>query len=148
MKVLASLILSLAVTGCAVTPYKQLNLDTTSNFKVPTEGMAGIYVYQWKSGIIGAALDVKFEVKGQPAIALNTGEYGYFEIAPGNYEYKLMGGLIPVHLPVEFEANKNYFFRAQLVSAEDRAVLVREQAEINEAKKNILSGRYEIHDLD
>ena len=83
MKII-SLFLVVFLTGCAATPYRDLNLDTTSNFNRPKGGMAGIYVYQWKTGIIGAALDVDFEIKGYPTIALNTGEYGHFEIAPGS----------------------------------------------------------------
>jgi hypothetical protein len=131
-----------------VTPYKELNLDTTSNFKIPHEGMSGVYVYQWKTGIIGALLDVDFEIKGEPIISLNTGEYGYMEIKPGLYEYKLQGGLFKIYLPVEFEANNNYFFAAKLSNATDRAVLVRDQQAIDEAKENILSGRYEIYSKD
>ncbi len=138
----------LILTGCAVTPYKDLNLDTTSNFTLPKEGKSGIYVYQWKSGILGAARDVDFEIKGQPKISLNTGEYGYFEVDPGKYEYKVSGGLAPFNLPVEFEANKNYFFRASLANFSDKAYLVTDQLEIDEAKKNIATGRYEIYSND
>lgn len=32
-------------------------------------------------------------VKGYPELSLNTGEYGYFEVLPGSYEYKLSGGI-------------------------------------------------------
>jgi hypothetical protein len=110
--------------------------------------MSGVYVYQWKSGILGAGSDVNFQIKGQPTIPLNTGEYGYLEVAPGKYEYKLIGGLQNLYIPVDFEADQNYFFRAQLVNFSDRSVLIREQKEIDETKKNIATGRYEVYDVD
>jgi hypothetical protein len=138
----------LVVSGCSITPYEQLNLDTTTDFRKPEEGMAGVYAYQWKTGVIGALFDVDFEIKGFPAVTLNTGEYGYFEAPPGEYEYKLSGGIFKQYVPVKLEANKNYFFRASLLNASDHAYLVRDQKEIDEAKKNILSNRYEWHDVD
>ena len=146
---LLALISVLMVTGCAaVVPYKDLNLDTTSNFKSPAEGKSGIYVYQWKTGILGAGSDVDFEIKGVVEISLNTGEYGYVEVEPGKYEYKLSGGLFKQYIPVEFEANKNYFFRAVLLNFSDTAFLIRDQTEINDAKRNILTGRYELNSID
>lgn len=135
--------------GCAVVPYEQLKLDTTTNFRMPSPSKAGIYVYQWKAGIIGAARDVDFEIKGQPKIPLNTGEYGYFEVLPGDYEFKWTGGILgKQYLPVKLEANQNYFFHAFLYDFVDRANLIRDQQAIDEAKKNILSGRYEMYDVD
>ncbi|WP_146164628.1 MULTISPECIES: DUF2846 domain-containing protein [Halomonas] len=136
------------ISGCAATDYKDLNLDTTSDFRSPTHGKSGVYVYQWKTGILGAGSDVDFEIKGYPELSLNTGEYGYFEVKPGNYEYKLSGGIFPQYIPVEFEPDQNYFFRAFLLNFSDYAVLVREQNEINEAQENISSGRYEPHSND
>lgn len=138
----------LFLTGCSVTPYKELNLDTTSNFSLPTEGKAGIYVYQWKTGVLGAGLDVNFQIKGQQKVPLNTGEYAHFEIAPGLYEYKILGGFTDTFVPVEFDANTNYFFRAVLFQFSDLIHLIRDQKEIDEAKANILSGRYEINTKD
>ena len=148
MRALLFVFFSLFLTGCAVTPYKDLNLDTTSNFKPPSKGMSGVYVYQWKTGILGAASDVNFQIKGQTAIPLNTGEYGYLEVAPGKYEYKLFGGLQNLYLPVDFEADQNYFFRAKLVNFSDQSVLIRDQTEIDETKKNIATNRYEVSDVD
>ncbi|QNA87947.1 DUF2846 domain-containing protein [Massilia sp. Dwa41.01b] len=147
MKIVSIVLSALLLSGCAVTPYKDLNLDTTSNFTKPTEGKAGVYVYQWKTGIIGSLMDVNFEIKGQPKIPLNTGEYGYYEANPGTYEYKLQG-FPSLYIPVEFEANKNYFFRAALANGSDISYLVRDQDEIESAKKNISSGRYELYNID
>jgi hypothetical protein len=148
MKIALAFLVAVSVAGCSMTPYQDLNLDTTSDFRMPSDDMAGIYVYQWKSGIIGAMMDVDFEIKGEPIISLNTGEYGYFEVEPGQYEYKLTGGLWDTFIPVKFQADKNYFFRAVLVDASDRSFLVRSQSKIDEAKKNIQSGRYEWYEDD
>ena len=145
---ITALMFFIGLAGCAAVPYERLGLDTTSNFKKPPYNKAGIYVYQWKSGILGAGMDVNFEIKGQPKIALNTGEYGYAELIPGNYEYKLFGGLFPTFIPVRFYAGENYFFRAALVNLSDQSFLVRDQREIDETKKNILNGRYELSDVD
>lgn len=148
MKYSFVLLLAVMISGCAVTPYEQLNLDTTSEFTVPEKGKAGVYVYQWKTGVIGALFDVDFEIKGFPEVSLNTGEYAYFEATPGEYEYKLLGGIFKQYIPVKLEQDKNYFFRAYLRNASDHAVLVRDQKEIDEAKKNISTKRYQPHDVD
>lgn len=149
MRRLIILVLFFFLSGCATTtPYKELNLDTTSGFKAPTKGMAGIYVYQIKKGIFGSAFDVNFEIKGEKKIALNTGEYGYFEIKPGRYEYKLKGGLFPIYIPVDFDANENYFFRASLLNASDVSVLIRDQLEIDDVKSKMMKNYYEPHDVD
>lgn len=141
--------LTLSFVGCAAVPYEQLKLDTTTNFRVPSPEKSGIYVYQWKSGIYAAGRDVDFEIKGQPKISLNTGEYGYFEVSPGEYEYKWTGGMLgKQYFPIKFQANQNYFFHAYLLNFTDRANLIKEQAKIDEAKQNILSGRYELYDVD
>lgn len=148
MKRIAALVMVVGIAGCAGMPYEELRLDTTSNFRQPPRDKAGIYVYQWKRGIIGAVVDVNFEIKGQSKIALNTGEYGYIEVPPGRYEYKIHGGLFPTFIPVKFDAGQNYFFRAALVNLSDISYLIRDQKEIDEVKQNILSGRYELNYID
>lgn len=148
MKNIPSLAGAAFLAGCAITPYENLNLDTTSNFRTPKEGTAGVYVYQWKRGVVGAAIDVNFEIKGHPAMPLNTGEYCYLELNPGSYDYKIKGGLLKQYAPVKLEANKNYFFVASLMNLSDYIGIVRDQSEIDAAKKNILSGRYEKCETD
>lgn len=148
MKCISALAIAFGLAGCAAVPYEQLKLDTTSSFRRPSPDKAGIYVYQWKTGILGAGMDVNFEIKGQPRIALNTGEYGYLEVPPGEYEYKLRGGLVPMFIPVQFEAGQNYFFRAALVNFSDLSFLTRDQREIDDVKRDITSGWYEMHDVD
>lgn len=140
--------LPIFMVGCSVTPYEQLNLDTTSNFNSPSEGKSGVYVYQWKKGIVGSLVDVDFEIKGLSEISLNTGEYAYLELDPGSYEYLIAGGLIDQYGAVTFESGQNYFFRAYLLNLSDHSSLIRDQEEIDATKKNILSGRYEHHLVD
>ena len=136
-------------TGCTSIPYKDLNLDTTSNFKSPTEGKAGIYVYQWiydwKGG--SSLVDATFEIKGQPKLSLNTGEYAYIELTPGDYEYNMNNFLSDTYIPVKLEANQNYFFKA-IWDYGSKVFLIRDQDDINEAKENIITGRYELNTVD
>jgi hypothetical protein len=149
MRQLLVLCIILIITGCATRlPYKELDLDTTSNFTKPSDGKSGIYVYQWKTLTLGALLDVDFEIVGFPELSLNTGEYGYFEIAPGSYEYKFTGGLFAQYQDVTIEADQNYFFRATVLQLSDSALLIREQHEIDDAKEFITNGKYEKHDVD
>jgi hypothetical protein len=149
MQKLAFLIVTLLLSGCTSTvSYEELALDSTSNFTIPPTGKSGIYVYQWKSGILGASMDVDFEIVGLPEMSLNTGEYGYFEVEPGNYQYKIKGGLFPRYGNATFESGKNYFFRASLYYFNDHAQLVRSQKEINDAKTFISNGKYEIYSAD
>jgi hypothetical protein len=148
MKFVVPLLFTAVLSGCASVPYEELNLDTTSNISSPSKGKAGIYVYQWKRGPLGAISDVDFEINGETKISLNTGEYGYFEIEPGDYKYKLAGGLFPQQLPVHFSDNENYFFRAYILQFTDHSVLIREQSEIDAIKKNITGGRYELYSVD
>ncbi len=148
MKIGCVLLACFLGVGCTTRPYEELQLDTTSNFKVPTEGRAGIYVYQWKSGLFGAAADVEFEIIGGPKLSLNTGEFGYVEVEPGDYRYKILGGPRPQYAPLKLERNKNYFFRSYLSYGMDTSSIVTSQSEIDDAKKNILSGRYEYHTVD
>jgi hypothetical protein len=148
MRLRIILVSAVLLTGCTSIPYKELNIDSTTNFKFPKTGQAGIYVYQWKTGIYGALTDVECKIKGFPGLSLNTGEYGYYEIPPGDYEYRFTGGLIHQYEPVTFEANQNYFFRAALAYFSYFCLLITDQSKIDNAKKNILSGHYEEHTVD
>ena len=135
------------LAGCTATPYKERNLDTTSNFKLPEKGKSGVYVYRYKT-FLGRAIGVDFKIKGVPEATLNVGEYIYFEVEPGNYEYLSSGGLIQKYIPVNFEEDQNYFFRVFLLFQSDTAVLVGDQKEIEDAKNDILSRKYERRLLD
>lgn len=148
MKFFGVLLALLILSGCVTQTYEELNLDTTSNFTVPSKGKAGVYVYQWKTGIFLSALDVGFEIKGEPEIFLNTGEYAYMEVDSGDHQYKLIGGLFPQHLPIKFSEGQNYFFRAVLKNGTDRGLLILDQAEIDAVKRNITTGRYEPNTVD
>ena len=154
MKLLLIIISIVLVTGCAqYVPYEDLNLDTTSNFNSPTEGKAGIYFYQSKynfvDGIAANLTDASFSIKGHPKEFLNTGEYGYFELLPGDYEYVLSGGVpYDINSHVKLKANHNYFF---LISGDylgSSAHLERNQDNINEIKEFLLNGDYEKNTVD
>lgn len=133
------------ITGCAVSPKPHVD---TSWYTQPSEGKAGIYVYQWKTGIHGAISDVKFVLNDQVMTKLNTGEWDYFEVSPGVYEFRLFGGPFPQTEDLTFEAGKNYFFQAALANAMDMVLPVYNEEDIREAIENIKSGRYEKADVD
>jgi len=42
MKKIMLFVCVLIISGCSITPYKDLGLDTTSNFNTPTPGRSGI----------------------------------------------------------------------------------------------------------
>jgi len=148
MRLFAVLLASLIISGCANRTYEELNIDSTSNITVPSKGKAGVYVYQWKTGLLGAGFDVGFEIKGNPEVFLNTGEYAYLEVNPGDHHYKLIGGPFPQFLPITLKEGQNYFFRAVLNGGTDRGFLILDQSEIDAAKRNITSGRYELNTVD
>ncbi|MEZ8065183.1 hypothetical protein [Vibrio sp. FF145] len=143
-----------ALSGCTTVSqtYEGLGLDTTSSFSKPSEGKAGVYVYQYKTGIFGSYADVDFELKQGnrtvKEIALNTGEYGYFEVDPGGYSYKFNGGLFPQFADVKFLPNENHFFRGSILQGADFIIFDTNQNEINQAKFNIMRGRYELNTID
>lgn len=148
MKYFFSVLLSIALVGCSQVPYHDLHLDTTTNITAPSEGKAGIYVYQWKTGIHRAAMDARFLIKGQEVIKVNTGEYAYLELPPGNYEYRVLNGLQDIYQPVEFRVGENYFFRTAFDLAAELSILITDQKAIDEVKQNIVSKRYELNTID
>ncbi len=133
----------LLLTSCAVTPPPDL-----SWYSEPAEGTSGIYFYQWKTGVLGCAWDVPFILDGKELGKINTGEYLYFEIPSGKHKYRFGGGLIPQHFEQEFEAGQNYFFRGFINMAQSTVILIRDKKAIEEAIKNIETGRYELGTKD
>ena len=113
-----------------------------SSYSKPTPGMAGVYFYQWKTGILGAASDVKFVLDGQIRGSINTGEWLYFEVPEGKHNYRLIGGLFPGEIEHQFTAGQNYFFRGVLSSFTDTVLWVNDAVAIDETVSNIKSGRY------
>ena len=133
------------ITGCAITPQPQLDM---SNYSTPSVGTAGVYFYQWKTGIIGAGSDVKFLINGKALGAINTGEWLYMEVPAGQQNFRMIGGIFPADIPFQFHERQNYFFRGQLVDFSDQVIWVNDKKEIDEAIANIESGRYEKGDID
>jgi hypothetical protein len=132
-------------SGCASTPVPPID---TSQYSTPTKGMAGIYFYQLKTGIIGAGSDVKFILDDKIFGKINTGEWLYFEENPGIHKYRFIGGPFPSFVPIEFKEGQNYFFRGFLSSGMDHVVWINNKEAIDSAFENIKSGRYEKGDVD
>lgn len=145
-KLLATLVTTVAlISGCATTD--QVLVDTT-HYSTPTKGKSGIYFYQWKTGFLGAASDVRFILDGKVLGAINTGEWLYFEADPGPHKYRLQGGFLPSELPITFKEGHNYFFAGALRSGIENVVWVNDERRISEAFENIKIGRYEKGDID
>jgi hypothetical protein len=140
IKYLLALVVAIAIQGCAsYTPAPPVDM---SNYSKPTAGTAGIYFYQWKSGIFGAFSDVKFVLDGQVLGSINTGEWLYFEVLEGNHSYRYRGGPFKSDTPFQFDAGKNYFFLGKLRDGMDSVSWINDPVALDEATANISSGRY------
>jgi hypothetical protein len=131
--------------GCAtktIVPPKPTPQIDTSSFSTPASGMAGIYFYQWKTGVFGAAYDVSFVLDGKALGKINTGEWLYFDVPPGKHKYKMAGAPIPIDVEVDFEVGKTYFFRGKIRNLMSEVFLMQNLEEIQESFQNIKIGRY------
>ena len=131
------------LAGCAgqgAKPYVD-----TSDHSQPVAGKAGIYFYQWKTGLLGAAWEGPFKLDGEVLSEINTGEWDYFEVEPGVRRYH-MGWLQDPEML--FEPDKNYFFRGFVNMASSHVIPIHDEREIRETLVNIESGRYEHADVD
>lgn len=144
-RILILFFLTVIASGCATNGNMPMG---STQFTKPTDGMTGIYFYQWKKGIIGAAYDVRFVLDDKVLGQINTGEYMYFEVSPGVHKVRILHGLSSFHLPVEFKADMNYFFRGHISGFSQNVIWVNDDIEIQEVVKNIKSGWYEAGDLD
>lgn len=133
----------LLLTGCAL-PKAPHYIDT-SDYSVPTQGMAGVYYYSWKTGIYGAGYDVKFEVDDIVYSTINTGEWDYFEMKPGTHDIPMTWHTT---IPVTMVAGTNYFFRGYITNFSPFIVTTYNEKEIQEALENIRSGHYEQANVD
>lgn len=134
------LIAAIFIQGCATsTPAPQVDM---SGYSKAAPGMAGIYFYQWKTGIFGSLSDVKFVLDGQVLGSINTGEWMYLEVLAGEHKYRLKSGLIPIDIPHQFTAGQNYFFIGKLNGFTDSVVWINDIEKINEVVVNMESGRY------
>ena len=133
------------VGGCATGPVQQVD---ASHYSTPKTGTAGVYFYQWKTGILGAGSDVKFVLDGQVLGAINTGEWLYFEVPTGKHKYRFKGGLFPIEIEHDFREKQNYFFRGILSNFTDTVFWINDLIEIDDTMKHIQSGRYEKGDID
>ncbi|AHI33419.1 hypothetical protein AU15_20905 [Marinobacter salarius] len=113
-RVLLLMVTSLSLVGCASTPKVAPDMRA---YSTPTEGTAGIYFYQWKTGMMGAMSDVKFVLNDEVLGRINTGEWLYFEVEEGTHEVRLLGGIFQQARPLEFVKGQNYFFRGALLNS-------------------------------
>lgn len=98
---------------------------------------------------MGSLFDVSFVLNGETLAKINTGEWTYLEVPSGDHQFRVGGGLLDTNVPVNFEEGNNYFFRGFLSNGAGYAIWVHDQSEIDEAIKNIESGRYkQIPSLD
>lgn len=137
--------LIIIISGCATSGNMPIG---STQFTKPSDGTSGIYFYQWKKGLYGAAYDVRFVLNEKVLGQINTGEYMYFEIQPGTHKVRIINGISSFDLPVEFKANLNYFFRGHISGFTQNVIWENDEVEISEVVKNIKSGRYEVGDLD
>lgn len=145
---IAKLLLPLAVlivSGCATTPKTPIDM---SWYNTPSSGSAGVYFYQWKTGVLGSYSDVRFKLDGESIGQINTGEWLYMEVPAGEHEYRVSGGFLPVNAPFNFEEGQNYFFRGAISMGTDIVIWVNEEDEIKETIKSIESNHYEYGDVD
>ena len=139
------LLFPILLFGCSYTAPPPPDM---SWYKAPAQGTAGIYLYQWKVGILGSYSDVRFILDKQTLGKINTGEYLYFEVPAGKHKYRYKGGIIPQYAELDFIAGQNYFFRGVICLGSDLIVLIKDEDEINKTIKNIESGKYESGDKD
>jgi len=141
----SAVVTAVLLSGCMTVPFEPTKLVDTSWYSKPSEGNAGIYFYQYKSGIWGAAYDVGFKLDGEVLGKINTGEWLYFEVPAGIHEYY---STITLNRELNFIAGQNYFFRGGVDGFTSNVVLVIDEPANNRALKNIESGRYEHGDVD
>jgi hypothetical protein len=138
------LIFLFLLNGCIATK-PQVDM---SWYNKSAEGTAGIYFYQWKTGVLGSYSDVRFKLDGETLGKINTGEWLYFEVPAGIHKYRFDGGILPQYIEHDFVEGQNYFFRGFILMGADSVVLINDEKEIMETIKNIESGRYQPGDKD
>ena len=139
-KYFSALVAAIFIQGCATgPPAPQVDM---SSYSKAAPGMAGVYFYQWKTGIYGSSSDVKFVLDGRVLGRINTGEWIYMEVPEGKHNYRLSGGLFPIDIPHQFNAGQNYFFIGQLSGFEDSVVWINDAEKIKDVISNMESGRY------
>lgn len=140
------LVLSLFIlSGCTTKPIPE---DFAFSAPIPEqEGYAGIYFYQYKSGILGAAYDVGLYIDGKKVGAINTGEYLYFEIPAGEHTYN-SGFVLDKVRTENFTAGKSYFIRGFIDTGFPSIYIVKDPRRHADVIKFIESGRYKLATKD
>ncbi|MED5619859.1 DUF2846 domain-containing protein [Ideonella sp. BN130291] len=82
-KILAPIVIALALTGCASVPMGDPKQDAAlKTFQVPAD-KAGIYVY--RNETMGAAVKMEVAIDGKPIGDTGANTYLYKEVAPGKH---------------------------------------------------------------
>ncbi|MDR3163260.1 MAG: DUF2846 domain-containing protein [Helicobacteraceae bacterium] len=125
----AALISAWFLSGCASVPMASNEADLAAKeFKMPTNGKAGVYVY--RNEVMGAAIKMDALVDDQLIGSTAAQTYHYVEIAPGRHVFKGKAENESL-LDLDAVANKLYYIwqevkmgafiarnKLQLVSAE------------------------------
>ncbi len=113
MKFFSSLVLaaSLILSGCAsVDMASQADNAKAKEFKAPSQGMAGVYIY--RDSVMGKALKRDIWLDGQCVGASAPDVFFYKEVSGGKtYQIDTESEFSPNTLELMVEAGKNYFIR-------------------------------------
>lgn len=106
---ITAVISGLLLTGCASVPMESKEASAAAKeFKVPSEGKAGLYIY--RAGALGGALKKDVWVDGK-CIGETSPNIFFYEEVSGGEQHKISteSEFSPNDLMVDTEAGKNYF---------------------------------------
>jgi hypothetical protein len=100
-------------SGCASVPMASVQADLAAKeFKAPTNGKAGVYIY--RSDIYGAGNKIWILIDGQPIGQTAARTYYYIELTSGNHIFKGAAANDSV-IHAELSPNKLYYIRHELM---------------------------------
>lgn len=138
LRILASMILTLTMIGCASVPMGDPKQDASLKTFNPKPDVAGIYIYRNES--MGAAVRMDVEIDGQPIGQTAAHTYFYKELPPGKH---IVTSKAENSDTIEFDtvAGKLYFIwqevKMGLLYARTKLHLVSEE----EGKKGVLDSK-------
>ncbi len=91
----------------------QVEDASSKQFKLPSSGMAGIYIYR-EAGWAGKTQVKQVYFDGQLLGGLTNGTYFTFEVAPGTHTLSAAATATPTDLQFTVKAGRNYFFNQAL----------------------------------
>ena len=138
LRILASMILTLTMIGCASVPMGDPKQDASLKTFNPKPDVSGIYIYRNES--MGAAVRMDVEIDGQPIGQTAAHTYFYKELPPGKH---IVTSKAENSDTIEFDtvAGKLYFIwqevKMGLLYARTKLHLVSEE----EGKKGVLDSK-------